>query len=53
MSRLISFFRKLVSESSSLAVAQLGFFCRRIHTAFMTVRTRKGGRAYTLKDRGA
>jgi hypothetical protein len=29
-------------------VAQLGFFCSRIHTAFMTVSMRKGGRVYTL-----
>lgn len=40
LSRLISRFRKLVSESSSFAVVQLGFFSRRMHTAFMTVRTR-------------
>lgn len=53
LSRLINFFWKPVSERSSFAVAQFGFFCNRIHTAFMTVSTRKEGRVWTLQRQKA
>lgn len=48
LSIVINFLRNPGSESSNFAVAQFGFFWRRIQTAFITVKTSGGGWVYTL-----